>query len=239
MRHDDTRALVGSQRAAPAREPRVEISQEARAIGLEGPGVTGREPCQRVLHALGDRPRVLGVEPVVRVAESVDVHAALGPHAGGLGIEQRDASRHVEVGGPAGHEPGLPHGAERPCQPGLVVESDAREQHGGLELGEGARLDLHAVRVVERWRQAHDAHADAADRLGQGFQIRARGDDGQGVAAPRGGGAKAEQRGGERAAHYDFLTKTLLGTMQCTPLRTSTTWLTRQSPTMEVREYAS
>jgi len=172
----------------------------------------------------------------VRVAEAVHVHAALRAHAGRLGVEQRDAARDVQVGGAARQEPRVSHRAERPRQPGLVVEADAHQQRGGLELGEGARLDLHAVRVVERGRQAHHAHAGAADRLDQRLQIGGGGDDRQGAAAPRGGGGQPEQRAGERAAHYDFLTKTLLGTMQCTPLRTSTTWLTRQSPTMEVSE---
>jgi hypothetical protein len=35
---------------------------------------------------------------------------------------------------------------------------------------------------------------------------------------------------------YFLATNTLFGTMQCTPLRTSTTWLTRQSATIDVRE---
>jgi len=78
-------------------------------------------------------------------------------------VEQRDRAGHVEVSGPARQQSGLAHRAERPRKPRLVVEADAHEQRGGLELGEGARLDLHAVRVVERRRQAHDAHARAAD----------------------------------------------------------------------------
>src|SRR6185503_1463781 len=114
-------------------------------------------------------------------------------------------------------------------QPRLVVEADARQQRGGPELGERARLHLHAVRVV-KWRgQARLARARAAARLDEALQVGGGGDDGKGAAAPRGGGGQPEQRAGERAAHYDFVTKTLLGTMQCTPLRTSTTWLTRQS----------
>ncbi len=172
----------------------------------------------------------------MRVAEAVHVHAALGAHAGSLGLQQGDAPRDVEIGRAAGQEPRVSHRAEGPGQPRLVVEADAHQQRGPAQLGERARLDLHAVRVVERGGQAGHTHAVAADRFHERLEIGGGGDDGQGAAAPRGSGGQPEQRAGERAAHYDFLAKMLLGTMQCTPLRTSTTWLTRQSPTMEVSE---
>src|SRR6185436_13220260 len=55
-----------------------------------------------------------------------------------------------------------------------------------------------------------------------------------------GGQHERERDGGARADHPGyFLAKIDFGTMQCTPLRMSTTWLTRQSPTIDVSAYAS
>jgi len=51
-------------------------------------------------------------------------------------------------------------------------------------------------------------------------------------------GALVPLKNGERIPP-DELQKMAFGIMQCTPFRTSTTWLTRQSPTIETRAYAS
>ena len=137
-----------------------------------------------------------------------------------------------------------------------MVEADPHEQGSGAERGELARLDLDLVRLVDGRRQARHAHPVAADRLHQGLEVRRRGDDRQRAAALGGGGQQQEHGDEDRQAPtaevrardesvrmrlrvYFFATKMLLGTMQCTPLRTSTTWLTRQSATIEASEYAS
>ena len=125
-----------------------------------------------------------------------------------------------------------------------MVEAHADEQGGGLESRELTGLHLDGVRILQRRRQALDGHAVAADSLRQRLEIGRRRDDGERSAGP-GHGAGGRQRERERdgesapAGHRYFLAKIDFGIMQCTPLRTSTTWVTRQSPTIETSEYAS
>ena len=124
-----------------------------------------------------------------------------------------------------------------------MVEADAHEQGGGFESRELAGLHLDGVRILQRRRQALDGHAVAADGLHQRPEIGRRRDDGErGADSTRGAGRQRErERDGESApaGHRYFLAKIDFGIMQCTPLRTSTTWVTRQSPTIETSEYAS
>ena len=69
---DDPAALVGQERLRPAGEARVEEGEEARAIGVESRPVGGGDPRQRVADGRGDRPRIVRVEQVVRIAGIVD-----------------------------------------------------------------------------------------------------------------------------------------------------------------------
>ena len=122
-----------------------------------------------------------------------------------------------------------------------MIEADAYEQRGGLELRELAGLDFDRVRVLYGRRQTVHADAIASDCLDQRLQICGGGDHGQPTGWGRGDSTPCRQHdersereaGGARAQHRYFLTKMDFGIMQCTPLRTSTTWVTRQSPTME------
>ena len=123
-----------------------------------------------------------------------------------------------------------------------MVEADADEEGGLAEPRELAGLDLDGVRVVEGGGEALHADAVAPHRLDERLEVGGGGDDGDGAAAPRGGGGEQqdERRApARRGTGYFLAVKMALGTMQCTPLRTSTTWVTRQSPTIEVSEYAS
>ena len=96
------------------------------------------------------------------------------------------------------------------------------------------------MRILERGSEALDADAVAADDLDQRLEIGGRRDDGEGASAvDDGGDPQGDGECGEAEDPYDFLVKADFGIMQCTPLRTSTTWLTRQSPIIDVSEYAS
>ena len=163
----------------------------------------------------------------MRVAEAVLVRRRVGAQPRRLRLEQRDTAREVEVARPARCRRRVAQRRQRAPQPGLVVEADAHEQGGGFESRELAGLHLDGVRILQRRRQALDGHAVAADGLHQRPEIGRRRDDGErdGESAP--------------AGHRYFLAKIDFGIMQCTPLRTSTTWVTRQSPTIETSEYAS
>ena len=129
-----------------------------------------------------------------------------------------------------------------------MVEADPDEERRAAERGDLPRLDLDRVRVRERRGESFHAHAVAADLLDQRLEVGRGRHDGQRAAAPRGSGGPAAARtetassaARARPQHrgYFLAVKTDFGIMQCTPLRTSTTWLTRQSPTMDTSEYAS
>jgi len=102
-----------------------------------------------------------------------------------------------------------------------VVEADADHERRLAQRHELTREDLERVRIVPGIGEAGDADALATDGRHEVTKIGGGGGDRQG------------RRHQERQQHY-FLTKIALGTMQCTPLRMSTTWLTRQSPTIDV-----
>ena len=98
------------------------------------------------------------------------------------------------------------------------------------------------MRIGERRGERFHAHAVAADLLDQRLEVGRGRHDGKRAAAPRWSGGPYYEPGAEqRPQHRGYLlaVKTDFGIMQCTPLRTSTTWLTRQSPTMDTSEYAS
>ena len=56
---------------------------------------------------------------------------------------------------------------------------------------------------------------------------------------PHAGAAASKTSVRATTTPYFLATNTLLGTMQCTPLRTFTTWVTTQFVVMDAREYAS
>ena len=113
-----------------------------------------------------------------------------------------------------------------------MVEADAHEQSRIFHARKLAGLHLDRVRIAQRGRQAFDFDFLAADRLDQALQVGRGRDDGK----RRGPGGRAPQnQQRQRAQHrYFFFTNIDFGTMQWTPLRTSTTWLTRQSAAMDV-----
>jgi len=143
----------------------------------------------------------------------------------------------IEIVGAAGNEAGIARRAERRGEPRLVIEPDAHQQISRAQARDVARLELDRVRILQRRGQTLDADAVAADDLDQPLEIGRGRDDGEGAAALGAGGPG--QRGGDGdgpKSRYDFFAKADFGIMQCTPLRTSTTWLTRQSPIIEVSE---
>ena len=56
------------------------------------------------------------------------------------------------------------------------------------------------------------------------------------VPPPHAGAAVSKTSVRTTSTRYFLATNTFLGTMQCTPFLTSTTWVTRQSATMDARE---
>ena len=165
------------------------------------------------------------------------VLAPLGSHARRLGLEEGDPLGAVEVGG---HRPRRPRRAKGAGEPRLVVEAYPNEEHGAPQRRHLSRLDVDGVRVLPGSHQRFHGHPVPGHRLYERLEIRGRGHDSQRAAAPRGSGSPEKEGDGalERPEHagYFLAVKIDFGIMQCTPLRTSTTWLTRQSATMEVSE---
>ncbi len=129
---------------------------------------------------------------------------------------------------------------ERPREPGLMVEPDAHEEIGGPEARDLSGLEIERVRVLKRWGEALDADPVTAHHLDERLQIGGRRHHVDGATGGHGaGGCERDDECEDPEERYDFLLKADFGIMQCTPLRTSTTWLTRQSPIIDVSEYAS
>ena len=95
------------------------------------------------------------------------------------------------------------------------------------------------MRIDEGRGEALDGDPITSHGFDERLEVGGGGHDRQRAAGPgsRAGGRHEHERerGCARAVkHGYFLTKIDFGTMQCTPLRISTTWLTRQSPTIDV-----
>ncbi len=176
VRHD-FRAGVRPERRLPALLALGQLRFEGGEVGGVGRG-PGRVELRQ---ARRDRPRddaaVLGVEPVVRVAERVDV--AHGARDGARGaLEDVAPGRGVEVA--------------RAARPDLVVAAlvDQRRQVADLELEAGddeevrlreledeRRLGLDEVRVLVALREREDLDAVAADGLGDRREVLEARDD--------------------------------------------------------------
>ena len=116
-----------------------------------------------------------------------------------------------------------------------MVQADPYEQRSGFELSKLARFDLQSVGVLKRRGQALYLNPLPTDNFNQAPEVSRGGDYRKRLGAP--GGSSPREEKCKRVEHpYFFLVKIDLGTMQWTPLRTSTTCVTLQSATIEVRE---
>ena len=92
MGDDDLHAAMRFHRLEPAFDARVELAGEALAVRFEIGAIGWVEARQRFEHRCGDRPSVFRIEPIVRVAEPVEVSALVRPEARRFGLEQLDAA---------------------------------------------------------------------------------------------------------------------------------------------------
>ncbi len=107
----------------------------------------------------------------MRVAEGVDVRAALDAQTRRLRLDQTRTARSVEDDD-AVRQPQL-------CEPRLVVEADADQERGAAHARELRRLQFDGVRILLGRSEALDFDARAADRLDERLQVRRRRDDAQ------------------------------------------------------------
>src|SRR5260370_617927 len=227
MEHDEWRVGKRPERPGPPRDRHVEALEEIATAGGEVGTLAGSQSRERLEDGRGDRPRILGVEPVVRVPEAMNMLAAPRPDPRGLGLQEVDAFGAIEDIRAAREEARVANGLQQPCQPRLVIQADLDEQRRAAKRRDLPWLDLDGMRIVKRRGERFDAHAVAADRLDEGLEVGGRGDDGERGAAPPGGGGGApqERRAQKRPPHPGsfFPRKIALPTPPPPPLPTSPT----------------
>src|SRR5262249_50785228 len=112
-----------------------------------------------------------GVEPVVGIAEPVDVHAAVAPDTRSLRLEHVDSAGEIEIARTVGSESRVVHDGAYAREPRLVVESNAYQHGSRPEPGKLARGDLDRMRIVKGRGQALDRDTLAAHRGDQRLEI--------------------------------------------------------------------
>src|SRR6185295_18422588 len=124
-----------------------------------------------------DAHRVGGIEPVVRIAERVDVaHGAVHRAAGA--VEDVHALRDVEIAGGARQDLAVPALVEQRRQPAdLQVEADHFQQVGVPEQQQETRLGLDKVRVLIPAGDGGDVDAVAGHFLRDRGEVGGGGDD--------------------------------------------------------------
>src|SRR5262249_60010520 len=115
---------------------------------------------------------VLGVEPVVGIAEPVDVHASLVPDARRLRLEHVDPAGEIEIARTVGSESRIVHDGANAREPWLMVESNAYQQGRRPQPGELAWGDLDRVGIVKRRGPARDPRPPARPPRAPPPQIR-------------------------------------------------------------------
>ena len=120
-----------------------------------------------------------------------------------------------------------------------MIEPNPDQHRGAAQARQLARLELDGMRVLLRRGKAFGFHAIAAHGLNQRLEIGGRRYDPRFLLRERRQRRRRDKRGErhEERADQDRLrfVKMDFGIMQCTPLRTSTTCETRQSPAIETR----
>ena len=167
----------------------------------------------------------------MRVAVGVHMRLALDPQARRFGLQQPDCLRSID------HQ----HIGRRKNagKPGLMIEPNPDQYRCAAQPRHLARLELDGMRVLLGRGKAFGFHAIAAHCLDQRLEIGGRRYDPRFLLREHRWGRRRGKRGEryEEGADQDRwrFVKMDFGIMQCTPLRTSTTWETRQSPAIETR----
>ena len=141
------------------------------------------------------RAAVLGIEPVVRVAERVHVAHGSGDLPGRQ-VEDFRGERRIEIAVGARLDPGVARLVDQRRQPAdFQVAPDHHQQIRLVQLQHEARLGLDEVRILVAAGERFDGDLVAADLADDRRQVARRGDD---VEAGRFGAAnRDEQRGAD------------------------------------------
>ena len=169
-------ALERRQKLFPLRELRIEFIGELLQVRLVGVAGFGVDFTKGLGEVNGDDARIDRVRHVVGIARGVNV--PLGPVQRRGHFEELDALAAHDVRGGARLEPGVPRPLEQWREPADLQFRAALPEHLGRAEPPGeTRLGVHEMRILGRTRQRRNVHLVAADGLGQGTEIRGRGDD--------------------------------------------------------------
>jgi hypothetical protein len=153
MDHDYLCAFIGGHGLCPAAEPDVKEIEKALSVSLEV-GAIRRDQAYEASRLLGYGARVLRVEPVVGVAESVQVSPSVRPQSWSLSLQKLYSLRGVKIVRATACKAGILDCAQDTRKPRLMVKADPDEKLGGLELAELGWLDLRSMGILERRGQA-------------------------------------------------------------------------------------
>ena len=191
VKRDDARAAQRRGRGLPFFLLRGQARLELRQLGLIRGGARRVERGQPRRYQPRYGARVLGRNPVVRVAERVDV-AQLAQLIGRNGgdVFGSDRRRRVDVARLAALDAPVARLLHQRGQPAdLQVEADVHQRVGAVERQHQRRLRLDEVRILVAARQRRDVDPIAAHLAGQVGERLDRRDDAQlglGAASQRG-----------------------------------------------------
>src|SRR5216683_370924 len=140
-------------------------------------GIVGTHLAELVGNALGDAQAVFGIEPIVRIAEGVDVAFGASDHARG-NFKNFGETRSVEIARSADLDFGICGLRDQRRQPAdFELETDNNEEVGALELEEETGLGVNEVGILIAAGDGFHFDSVAADFLRESGEIGGSGDD--------------------------------------------------------------
>ena len=143
---NELHAREGRQSVAPSLAPHLELGKEAIAIGDDALTLLGRQADEGFGDASSDDDGVFGVEPVMRIGDSVRV-AAFVHNALPANFEQRNSGRCVEVGVAPANETLVANRLRQRVQPVVVAKPDPHQQRRAPHLFGVSRTRLERLRI--------------------------------------------------------------------------------------------
>ena len=161
MHDDDPGAGIWCQHLIPHQHVLVDLVDELVAISVEIRPVGRQQLTQRAGDRYGHRLSVFGIQPVVRVPESMNVGLAFDPKPRSLSLKQTHVLRQVQ--------------RRRldlyPRQPGLVIQPDAHHQRCRAQSLELAGFQFQRMRILRGGGQTLDVDLVTCDADDEGLDV--------------------------------------------------------------------
>jgi hypothetical protein len=167
---DELCAGIRCKQVEPALASHAELGNELVAIGEKTVAMLGRDARERLHEACGDRDCIVGIEPVVRVGDTVSMTAFI-DHALPANFEHWNADGGIDIRVAAAHRATVADSSEQRIEPVVVAESHSNHDRGISQPLHVAWTRLERLRIDTR---GHDRFGDdqvAADLGGQRREI--------------------------------------------------------------------